>query len=365
MIGGGIPGKTEVISVRIYQQVEALQCRRGAQTVGWRGDLRLPAALFLSYAVDRAVGASGARERGAAVERRHRGALRRRAGRLPAGRRVPAGAHRDHQALSGSSGRARPACCGCTAGLTRLPGKLCVDGEVCSDERASSSPRIAGRWGGVPGAQPARPPAGAGQPGACRGRRPADLTRRPRALAWLLLARATGALGGERQRVALGRALVTSSSALIYRSPASTPAPRPAILPDLAATRTPVILVPTSPRRRTARPVDWVLLMADGRVTPRRGGDGEPGRCREVERWFCVAAFCGLGLSWTQGRMRWRTAADDLEQHLAQADEAGAAAEGGGDRLSGDSQPARDQLATCRRTGSRRPGGGYLRRATR
>ena len=180
-------------------------------------------------------------------------------------------------ALRGPSGSGKTTLLRCLAGLTRLPGRLCVEGETWQDERifrpahrravgvvfqeASLLAHLSVRDNLLYGAR--RVSAG-----------PADGLDEIVDLLGLgaLLSRSTAKLsGGERQRVALGRALLTRPRLLLMDEPLSSldPESKAEILPYLERLPT-TLAVPmlyiSHDRDEIARLADQTLTMAGGRI---------------------------------------------------------------------------------------------------
>ena len=179
-------------------------------------------------------------------------------------------------ALTGPSGSGKTTLLRCIAGLTRLPGRLTVDGDVWQDARtflpthrraigfvfqdASLLPHLSMKGNLTYGA-----------------RRVPDRTVKFADVVELLglpalLVRSTGALsGGERQRVALGRALLSQPRLLLMDEPLSSldADSKAEIMPYLERLHRelslPTLYV-THDAREIARLADHVLLMRAGRV---------------------------------------------------------------------------------------------------
>ncbi len=180
-------------------------------------------------------------------------------------------------ALSGPSGAGKTTLLRCIAGLTRLPGRLSVDGEVWQDERrflpthrrpvgvvfqdAGLLAHLLVRGNLTYGAKRAGGEGGFDDVVELLGLTP-------------LLARGTASLsGGERQRVALGRALLTRPKLLLMDEPLSSldAAAKAEIMPYLERVhRTLAIpaLYITHDAGEIARLADHLLLMRDGVVEP-------------------------------------------------------------------------------------------------
>ncbi|MGZ5986766.1 MAG: molybdenum ABC transporter ATP-binding protein [Caulobacteraceae bacterium] len=179
-------------------------------------------------------------------------------------------------ALSGPSGSGKTSLLRCIAGLTRLPGRLLVDGEVWQDERVFVAPHR--RPVGVVFQEPsllAHLSVRGNLDYGARRAKTSDLDETIELLGLApLLGRATGALsGGERQRVALGRALVTRPRLLLMDEPLSSldAGAKAEILPYLERLhRTlaiPVLYI-SHDAGEIARLADRVLLMDAGKVAP-------------------------------------------------------------------------------------------------
>jgi molybdate transport system ATP-binding protein len=199
-------------------------------------------------------------------------------------------------ALSGPSGAGKTTLLRCVAGLTRLPGRLVLGGEVWQDgqrflpphqrpvgvvfQEASLLAHLSVRGNLLYGAKRARraharlppslrepPPAGVDGEGGL------DDTVELLGLS-PLMGRGVGALsGGERQRVALGRALLTRPKLLLLDEPLSSldAGAKAEILPYLERLhRTLAIpaLYISHDAGEIARLADHLLLMKDGQVTP-------------------------------------------------------------------------------------------------
>jgi molybdate transport system ATP-binding protein len=189
-------------------------------------------------------------------------------------------------ALSGPSGSGKTTLMRCIAGLTRLAGRLRVNGEIWQDERtflpphrrpvgvvfqdASLLPHLSVRENLLFGARRAGPEAMAGLTdvvdllglGALLARSPARLS------------------GGERQRVALGRALLTQPRLLLLDEPLSSldAQSKAEILPYLEQVHrslaTPMLYV-THDAAEIRRLTDHVLFMQGGRITATGAPAGE------------------------------------------------------------------------------------------
>ena len=181
-------------------------------------------------------------------------------------------------ALSGSSGSGKTTLLRCIAGLTRLPGRLIVDGDIWQDERTFLP--VHRRAVGVV-FQDASLLAHLSVKG--------NLTYGARRVAAravglddvvellglaVLLDRSTGALsGGERQRVALGRALLSQPRLLLMDEPLSSldAASKAEIMPYLERLHRelslPTLYI-THDAQEIARLADHLLIMRDGKVAP-------------------------------------------------------------------------------------------------
>ena len=180
-------------------------------------------------------------------------------------------------ALSGPSGSGKTTLLRCLAGLTRLPGRLSVDGEVWQDGRRFLAPHrrpvgvvfqdtallahLSVKRNLLYGAKRAGGEAGFDDVVELLGLSP-------------LLARGTATLsGGERQRVALGRALLTRPKLLLMDEPVSSldAAAKAEILPYLERlhrTLSIPALYISHDAAEIARLADHLLLMQGGVVTP-------------------------------------------------------------------------------------------------
>ena len=179
-------------------------------------------------------------------------------------------------ALSGPSGSGKTTLLRCIAGLTRLPGRLSVAGEVWQDERVFLPTHR--RAVGVVFQEPSLLSHlsvrgnllyGAKRAGGGALNDTVDLLG-----LGALMGRGVGALsGGERQRVALGRALLTRPKLLLLDEPLSSldAAAKAEILPYLERLhRTLAIpaLYISHDAGEIARLADHLLLMRDGKVAP-------------------------------------------------------------------------------------------------
>ena len=181
-------------------------------------------------------------------------------------------------ALSGPSGSGKTTLLRCIAGLTRLPGRLVVEGDVWQDERTfrTAHQRPVGMVFQEPSLLPHLSVKGNLLYGARRAPTRAISLDDTVDLLGLsaLLARSTANLsGGERQRVALGRALLSQPRLLLMDEPLSSldAAAKSEILPYLgrlhAALALPTLYV-SHDAQEIARLADHVLVMRDGAITP-------------------------------------------------------------------------------------------------
>lgn len=181
-------------------------------------------------------------------------------------------------ALSGSSGSGKTTLLRCIAGLTRLSGRLIVDGEVWQDERIFLAPHR--RPVGVVFQEASLLAHLSVRGNLLYGARRSSAKAEVRLddtidLLGLgpLLARSTANLsGGERQRVALGRALLSQPRLLLMDEPLSSldAASKAEILPYLErlhrSLAIPALYV-SHDAGEIARLADRVLLMRNGQVT--------------------------------------------------------------------------------------------------
>lgn len=179
--------------------------------------------------------------------------------------------------LFGPSGSGKTSLLRCLAGLTRLPGRLTIDGEVWQDEQLFRPPHR--RRVGYVFQDAALFEHMDVRANLLYGRRRAALGADGEfdrlvdllGLAALLGRVPTRLSGGERQRVAIGRALLSSPRLLLMDEPlASLDAARKAeVLPYLDALRrdagVPIFYV-THDLTEAARLGDRMLLMRDGRI---------------------------------------------------------------------------------------------------
>ena len=179
-------------------------------------------------------------------------------------------------ALSGPSGAGKTTLLRCIAGLTRLPGRLVVDGDVWQDARTflpthrralavvfqepSLLPHLSVRRNLTYGARRVGAPA-------ARFDDVVDML----GLASLLERSPATLSGGERQRVALGRALLSQPRLLLMDEPLSSldAASKAEIMPYLERLHRelslPTLYI-THDAQEIARLADHVLTMRDGRV---------------------------------------------------------------------------------------------------
>ena len=209
-------------------------------------------------------------------------------------------------ALSGPSGSGKTTLLRCIAGLSQLPGRLIVDGEVWQDERVFVAPHrrpvgVVFQEASLLSHLSVR---GNLEYGARRART-ADLDETIELLGLApLLGRATGALsGGERQRAALGRALLTRPRLLLMDEPLSSldAGAKAEILPYLERLhRTlaiPVLYI-SHDAGEIARLADRVLLMAGGKVAPGEAAmRGELASLTSAERDALALAALRAGLT--------------------------------------------------------------------
>ncbi|HEX2801176.1 MAG TPA: molybdenum ABC transporter ATP-binding protein, partial [Phenylobacterium sp.] len=181
-------------------------------------------------------------------------------------------------ALSGPSGSGKTTLLRCIAGLTRLPGRLVVEGSVWQDDRTfrPAHQRPVGMVFQEPSLLPHLSVKGNLLYGARRATtRTVSLDDTVDLLGLSgLLSRSTANLsGGERQRVALGRALLSQPRLLLMDEPLSSldATAKSEILPYLerlhAALSLPTLYV-SHDAHEIARLADHILVMRDGRITP-------------------------------------------------------------------------------------------------
>jgi molybdate transport system ATP-binding protein len=214
-------------------------------------------------------------------------------------------------ALSGPSGSGKTSLLRCIAGLTRLPGRLRVAGEVWQDDRTflPAHRRPIGVVFQEPSLLPHLSVRGNLDYGARRA--PAGGTSFDDVVELLglapLLARSTTHLsGGERQRVALGRALLSQPQLLLMDEPLSSldAASKAEILPYLDRLHR-ELSIPTlyisHDAGEIARLADHVLYMADGKIAPAPAGDLDGARRAlaamsptEKDRLALAALLAGL-----------------------------------------------------------------------
>jgi len=209
-------------------------------------------------------------------------------------------------ALSGPSGAGTTTLLRCIAGLTRLPGRLTVDGEVWQDERVFLPPHrrpvgVVFQDASLLGHLSVRGNLDYG----ARRAKVSDLDETIELLGLApLLSRATGALsGGERQRVALGRALLTRPRLLLMDEPLTSldAAAKAEILPYLERLhRTlaiPVLYI-SHDAGEIARLADRVLVMDAGKVAPGAAAKaGELASLTAAERDALALAALRAGLT--------------------------------------------------------------------
>jgi molybdate transport system ATP-binding protein len=181
-------------------------------------------------------------------------------------------------ALSGPSGSGKTTLLRCIAGLSRLPGRLAVEGEVWQDARTfrPAHRRPVGVVFQEPSLLPHLSVRGNLDYGARRSAAKGVSLDEVVDLLGLgpLLTRATTHLsGGERQRVALGRALLSQPRLLLMDEPLSSldAASKAEILPYLErlhrALSIPTLYV-SHDAGEIARLADHVLYMQAGRIVP-------------------------------------------------------------------------------------------------
>ena len=180
--------------------------------------------------------------------------------------------------LSGPSGSGKTSLLRCIAGLTRLTGRLVVDGEVWQDERTflPTHRRPVGVVFQEPSLLHHLSVRGNLDYGARRSAAKGTSLEEVVDLLGLapLLARSTTHLsGGERQRVALGRALLSQPRLLLMDEPLSSldAASKAEILPYLErlhrALSIPALYI-SHDAGEIARLADQVLYMRNGRIVP-------------------------------------------------------------------------------------------------
>jgi molybdate transport system ATP-binding protein len=214
-------------------------------------------------------------------------------------------------ALSGPSGSGKTSLLRCIAGLSRLPGRLTVAGEVWQDERrflpahrrpvgvVFEEPRLLSHLSvrGKLVYAARRSPAGGTS---------FDSVVELLGLAPLVQRSTTHLSGGERQRVALGRALLSQPRLLLMDEPLSSldAASKAEILPYLDRLHR-ELSIPTlyvsHDAGEIARLADHVLYMRDGKITPAPAGDPDGARRalaamspEERDRLALAALLAGL-----------------------------------------------------------------------
>jgi len=181
-------------------------------------------------------------------------------------------------ALSGPSGSGKTSLLRCIAGLTRLPGRLRVAGEVWQDDRSflPAHRRPVGVVFQEPSLLSHLSVRGNLDYGARRsptGGTSLDDVVELLGLAPLLARSTTHLSGGERQRVALGRALLSRPKLLLMDEPLSSldAASKAEILPYLDRLHR-ELSIPTlyvsHDAGEIARLADHVLHMREGKITP-------------------------------------------------------------------------------------------------
>ena len=278
MIGGGIPGKTEVLSIRMYQLVEQLQFGEAAKLAGGPGrvQLRRPPD---------PVPPRTPRHPRDPVNPDAQGLVCRLAGRvgelsLAAAFVAPAGVV---TALTGDSASGKTTLLRAIAGLHRLKGEVSLDEEVWQDRRRFIPPHersvgfVFQEAALLPHLNVAQNLAyAARRSGADQGEiaDTADLLGVDR----LLDRRVRSLSGGERRRVALARALLTRPRLLLLDEPLSglDAAGKAALTPRLAEVFSrlaiPVVLV-SHDSQEIDRLASRVLVLRDGRIEgPSPGG---------------------------------------------------------------------------------------------
>ena len=129
MIGGNIPGETRVLSVAIYDHVEATEFAEAHRLAGGLVAFAMVVLVTL-YVVNRPRGDAG----GAVIEARLR--LQRRDFVLDVDLRLPG---RGVTALFGPSGCGKTTLLRALAGLEHAPGRVALDGEVWQDDSAAGA----------------------------------------------------------------------------------------------------------------------------------------------------------------------------------------------------------------------------------
>jgi molybdate transport system ATP-binding protein len=215
-------------------------------------------------------------------------------------------------ALTGPSGSGKTTVLRCIAGLTRLGGRLAVDGEVWQDDRTFLAPHL--RSVGVVFQEPSLLAHLSVKDNLLYGRRrakPAEPIKVDDVVSLLgmsaLMGRSTGKLsGGERQRVAIGRALLTQPRLLLMDEPVSSldRDSKAEVLGYLErlhrALEIPVLYVSHDPAE-ISRLADRVLVMRDGAVSPATTDGRAVAQARlaaldpdTVERLALAALLAGL-----------------------------------------------------------------------
>ena len=140
MIGGNIPGQTRVVSVQIYDHVEALEYAPAHALAAAMLRLQLRGAAGCCTRVDTRAQAHDARAQPGTASRR---ASRSRIPgfRLDVELQLPG---RGFTALFGASGSGKTSCLRAIAGLLHAPGGCSVRGEVWQDDARASSCRRTG-----------------------------------------------------------------------------------------------------------------------------------------------------------------------------------------------------------------------------
>ena len=214
-------------------------------------------------------------------------------------------------ALNGPSGSGKTSLLRCIAGLSRLPGKLLVAGEIWQDDGAFLP--IHRRPVGVVFQEPSllahlsvRGNLDYGARRSRAGTTTSDEVVELLGLAPLLGRSTTHLSGGERQRVALGRALLSQPRLLLMDEPLSSldAASKAEILPYLDRLHR-ELSIPTlyvsHDAGEIARLADHVLYMREGRITPAPIGDLDAARQAlaamspgEKDRLALAAILAGL-----------------------------------------------------------------------
>ncbi len=216
-------------------------------------------------------------------------------------------------ALSGPSGCGKTSLVRCLAGLTRLPGRLVVDGDVWQDERVFRPPHrrqvgVVFQDSGLLQHLSVRENLlfGARRSGGVSAEALMEVTD----LLGLapLIGRATSRLsGGERQRVALGRALLARPRLLLLDEPLSSldAAAKAEIMPYLERTHR-ALAIPTLYVSHDAVEIDQLadrmIHMAAGRITPAPEPSAELAGLSASERDALALAALRAGLAPTEGR---------------------------------------------------------------